>query len=155
MRIAFLAAIFVSLAACSPAAEESAPPAQSPPQEQVATPSVAVATGELEMFTSPTGNIGCTYVPAGGTEIYQPAAPGAELTCDRVEPSYVRIVMPENAAAAVVQTDERGCCSGEALAYGQTWSRGPFTCQSSEAGLSCRSARGATLTLSRTRADAN
>ncbi|WP_228126598.1 hypothetical protein [Candidatus Viadribacter manganicus] len=141
--------VFV-VSGCTPPA-----PAPSTPSAVAVEPAATVATGELEMFTSPSGNIGCTYVPSGGTAVYQPAQAGAELTCDRSEPTYVRVVLPENGPAHVVETDERGCCSGEALAYGQTWSRGPFRCESSEQGVTCTSAGGHRLSLNRERADVN
>lgn len=150
----FIAAsiLALSISACTP----PAPPREAAPSEPppVSEP-VSAASGQIEMFTSPSGNIGCTYVPSGGTDVYEPAQPGAELSCDRSEPTYVRVVLPENGAAHVVETDERGCCSGEALAYGQTWSRGPFSCESSEQGITCANQRGNRLSLNRERADVN
>lgn len=101
---------------------------------------------------APSGNIGCVYIPAGGTAVYQPAQPGAELSCDRVEPTYVRITLPENGAARVVETQERGCCSGETIPYGDSWSEGPFSCDVTEASVACSSAAGHGFTLSRTEA---
>ncbi len=153
MRSFLAAAILVlSISACTPPAPtSSAPPSAPAPVSET----VSAAPGQIEMFMSPSGNIGCTYVPSGGTDIYEPAQPGAELSCDRSEPTYVRVVLPENGAAHVVETDERGCCSGEALAYGQTWSRGPFTCESSERGIICTNQRGNRLLLGRERADVN
>ena len=44
-------------------------------------------------FNMPSGNIGCFYVPAGGTDVYKTSDGGAELSCDRVEPSYVRVML--------------------------------------------------------------
>ena len=35
-------------------------------------------------FNMPSGNIGCFYVPAGGTDVYKTSDGGAELSCDRV-----------------------------------------------------------------------
>jgi hypothetical protein len=102
---------------------------------------------------APSGNIGCVYIPAGGTAVYQPAEPGAELQCDRIEPSYTRIVLPENGAARVVETQERGCCSGETIAYGQRWAEGPYACDVTDAGVACTSTAGHGFTLSRTQAD--
>ena len=47
-------------------------------------------------FTMPSGNVGCTYVPAGGTPVYDTATGDAELHCTRVEPRYlVVILMPD------------------------------------------------------------
>lgn len=47
-------------------------------------------------FNMPSGNIGCFYVPAGGTDVYKTSDGGAELSCDRVEPSYVRVMMGDS-----------------------------------------------------------
>jgi hypothetical protein len=45
---------------------------------------------------------------------------------------------------------EQGCCSlGHVLAYGQTWVKGPFTCQSRQTGLTCRRKDGRGFSLSR------
>ena len=46
-------------------------------------------------FNMPSGNIGCFYVPAGGTDVYKTSDGGAELSCDRVAPSYVRVMLGE------------------------------------------------------------
>jgi hypothetical protein len=142
----------ILMSACTPPAPTSEAP---PPEPAAVAETVSAVPGQIEMFTSPSGNIGCTYVPSGGTDVYEPSQPGAELSCDRSEPTYVRVVLPENGAAHVVETDERGCCSGEALAYGQTWSRGPFSCESSEQGITCANQRGNRLSLNRERADVN
>ncbi len=102
---------------------------------------------------SPSGNIACVYTPAGGTAVYQTADGRAELQCDRNEPEYLRIVMSEQGAAHVVATDERGCCSGQTIPYGDRWSEGPFTCDITEAGVTCANSQGNGFTLSRSRAD--
>ena len=61
------------------------------------TPALAVSfeesdQGQIE-FTMPSGNAGCIYTPAGGTGTYEPMGGGPELSCDRVEPAYVRVMM--------------------------------------------------------------
>jgi hypothetical protein len=129
--------------ACSPAA---APPATEAPPETV-DPGVQVE------FMAPSGNLGCIYTPAGGTAVYETADGAAELKCDRVEPTYARIVLPQHGAASVVETAERGCCSGAPLAYGEHWSAGPFQCDMAETGLTCSSAEGHGFTLSREQAE--
>ncbi len=141
MRLIFAFAL-LACAACSPET-----PAPAEPPAQVATPGTAVE------FMAPSGNIGCVYIPAGGTAVYQPAEPGAELQCDRIEPSYTRIVLPENGAARVVETEERGCCTGQTIAYGDRWTEGPYTCDVTETGVACASAAGHGFTLSRSQAD--
>lgn len=140
-----VAAVFLALAlaACSPpAAEAPAPDADAP-----------LAAGAQVMFMEPSGNIACVYTPAGGTDVYQTADGGAELSCDRNEPDYVRIVMSEAGPAQIVPTDERSCCSGEVIPYGDRWMDGPFICDVTEAGVRCSSIEGHGFTLSRTQAD--
>jgi hypothetical protein len=144
MRL-ILALALLACAACSP----QAPAPAEPPAEVAATP----AAGTAVAFMAPSGNIGCVYIPAGGTAVYQPAEPGAELQCDRIEPSYTRIVLPENAASRVVETQERGCCSGQTIAYGDRWAEGPYICDVTDAGITCASSAGHGFTLSRAAAD--
>lgn len=139
-----------ALVACSPpqsAAPEAAPQAQA--AETPATQGVSIE------FMAPSGNIGCVYTPAGGTAVYQTADGRAELKCDRSEPEYVRVVMSETGAARIEPTDERGCCSGETIQYGQSWSEGAFTCNVGEAGLTCTNRERHGFTLSRSRAEVN
>ncbi len=140
-----IAALMVfALAACSP------------PQSQTPEPSAdapAVAPSVQVTFMAPSGNIACIYTPAGGTAVYQPADGGAELSCDRNEPEYVRVVLPENGPAQIVPTDERSCCSGDVIPYGDRWMDGPFICEVTEAGVSCASIADHGFTLSRTQVD--
>jgi hypothetical protein len=122
-----------------------------PPSEGAVAP-----PGQLVEFQLPSGNIGCVYVPAGGTAVYQTPDGRAELACDRVAPTYVRLVMSETGPAALQENlGEAPCCSGETLAYGATWTQGPFTCQSAESGLTCANGDGHRFALSRDRADPN
>ena len=141
--------VAVALAACSP------PPPATPPTEalQVATAVAPAAPGVSSEFMTPSGNMACVYTPAGGTAIYQTADGRAELKCDRSEPDYVRVVLPEIGPARIEPTDERGCCSGETIQYGQNWSEGPFSCDVTEAGLICSNREQHGFTLSRSRAD--
>lgn len=137
----------LALVACAPpeAAKTEPPPA--------ATPAPAAAPAASAEFTAASGNIGCTFTPAGGTAIYQTPDGRAELFCDRVEPSYVRIGMSEQGPAHIIATDERGCCSGEPIAAGARWSQGPFSCEITEAGVACTSSDIHGFTLSRTQAE--
>lgn len=132
MRILMALAFAAALAACSPPAEKTAPP------PSVDTP---VTLGMSNTFQSPTGNIGCVYIPAGGTAVYQSPSGGAELQCDRVAPTYVRVTMYEHGTATILNAvGDAGCCGGEMLGYGQRWSQGPFSCTMSDSGLSCSNA---------------
>lgn len=93
----------------------------------------------LISFVTPSGNIGCNYAPAGGTKIYVPADGGPELSCDRVEPSYLRFILGEaGKAKKLSDVGDPGCCSaGPKFNYGNTWKRGTFTCVSERTGLTC------------------
>lgn len=91
-------------------------------------------------FVLPSGNIGCIYTPKGGVAHYQPVDGGPELSCDRVEPEYVRIVLgPKGKAVLIRQVGDTSCCSAEpVLAYGEAWKAGPFSCQATSKGLDCK-----------------
>lgn len=113
--------------------------------------------GTAEDFMMPSGNIGCIYIPEGGTAVYQPADGGPELSCDRVEPKYLRATLGRT-GKALVQTNvgDRGCCSSEkTVPYGDVWSAGPFTCYSERTGLTCERSDGHSFTLSRARVTAD
>jgi hypothetical protein len=93
----------------------------------------------LITFQLPSGNIGCTYVPEGGTPVYTPPGGHAELQCDRVEPSYVRVFMGTSGAAKKYSNVGDASCCGypNVLDYGESWHAGPFTCSSATTGLTC------------------
>ncbi len=135
-----------ALAACSPP-QPAETPSEAPQVEPPVAPVVSVE------FMAPSGNMACVYTPAGGTAVYQTADGRAELKCDRSEPEYVRIVLPEAGPARIEPTDERACCSGETIQYGQAWSEGPFSCDVTEAGFVCANREQHGFTLSRSRAD--
>lgn len=99
----------------------------------------AFAAGQVE-FVLPSGNIGCIYTPKGGTDVYQPVNGGPELSCDRVEPKYVRIILgPTGKAVLHKNVGDASCCSaGPVLSYGKPWKAGPFTCKASKSGLDCK-----------------
>lgn len=140
-----LLTVALVLGACSPAEQTHTDPGEA---EQ--TEADVHASGQLEEFQLPSGNIGCAYIPAGGTAVYRSPDGRAELQCDRVAPTYVRVVLSETGPGVVQENlGEAPCCGGEVLGYGQTWSRGPFTCQSAEAGLTCTNADGNSFMLSR------
>ncbi|WP_245464679.1 MULTISPECIES: hypothetical protein [unclassified Mesorhizobium] len=103
----------------------------------------AGAEGQIE-FNTPSGNIGCIYTPKGGTSTYQPQDGGPELSCSRVEPSYVTVILgPKGAATLIKNPGEQGCCGDVTrLGYGNSWSKGSFTCLSSKKGLTCTSSGG-------------
>lgn len=105
-------------------------------------------------FVMPSGNIGCIYTPRGGTDTYQPADGGPELSCDRIAPSYVNITLgPKGPAVFTENPGEQGCCGGDnVFAYGNTATFDGFVCSASDAGLICETPdKRHGLCLSRTR----
>jgi hypothetical protein len=102
------------------------------------------------IFVMPSRNVECTYTPAGGTPVYKPADGGPELSCDRRDPRYVRIVLTAKSIKRFDDVGDQGCCGADnPFPYGMRWSRGPFTCESLESGLVCRNAEGRGFTVSR------
>ena len=160
MRFLFAAPAFLlsfTLAFASSAPTPGGPGTESgQPRGIVTQPVEKVPTrafGVAERFVMPSGNIGCVYIPEGGTETYQPADGGPELSCDRVEPKYVRATLGRS-GTAVVRTNigDQGCCGGDrTVPYGETWSAGPFTCFSERTGLTCERNDGHSFLLSRAR----
>lgn len=142
MRIVVSALSALALYACSPAA----PPSETTTAEVTS----AAPTFSVAEFQFANGGFGCIYTPAGGTDVYKTADGAAELKCDRVEPDYVRVTLPEHGAASVLtRVGDAGCCGGESLAAGAHWSAGPFQCDIGEAELTCTSAEDHGFTLSR------
>ncbi|MER9496418.1 hypothetical protein NKI86_32220, partial [Mesorhizobium sp. M0320] len=62
----------------------------------------ANAEGQVE-FNTPSGNIGCIYTPKGGTSTYEPQDGGPELSCSRVEPSYITIILGPKRPATLIK----------------------------------------------------
>lgn len=161
-------ALAVLLVSSSVAAANGAPTPGGPavesgqPRETVKQPAViervpSKTLGKAEDFVMPSGNIGCVYIPEGGTAVYQPADGGPELSCDRVEPKYLRATLGRS-GKAVVRTNvgDQGCCGSENIVdYGKTWSAGPFTCYSERTGLTCERSDGHSFLLSRARVRAD
>lgn len=105
-------------------------------------------------WVMPSGNIGCIYTPRGGTDTYQPAGGGPEISCDRIAPSYVNITLGYDGPAVLTENPgEQGCCGGDnVFAYGNTVKLEGFMCSSSDAGLICETPdKKHGLCLSRTR----
>ncbi len=102
-------------------------------------------------FAAPSGNIGCTYVPEGGTDVYVPQDGGPELQCDRVEPVYLRLFLYKSGGAEqFTNVGDASCCSADnVLDYGNTWKKGAFTCISERTGLTCTRGDGHGFFISR------
>jgi hypothetical protein len=92
------------------------------------------------VFVTPSRNIGCTYIPKGGSTMYTPDDGGPELGCDRIKPKHVRLILSAAGKAFIFEMEgDSGCCSDvNVLNYGERWHTGPFSCQSDERGLTCR-----------------
>jgi len=102
-------------------------------------------------FNLPSGNIGCTFIPAGGTAVYRTANGREELHCTRVAPQYVVVVMADHRGGhrAMASGEVPGLPLAPLLPYGRFWQGGPFTCLSALAGLMCTNGSGAGLRMSR------
>jgi hypothetical protein len=109
------------------------------------------ALAQQESFVMPSGNVECTYTGPAGTSVYQPTGGRAELSCDRAEPTYVRVIMSTRGAVKLIRNvGDPSCCGIEPkLTYGTVWRRAPFTCESNEAGIICRHDDGAGFQMSR------
>lgn len=103
------------------------------------------ADARLASFKTPSGNIGCVY----------DSASGGSLRCDilsglKPKPSRPRgcdldwgdsLTLARTGRARVLcHGDTAVLPSAPILRYGTTWSRGPFTCTSRRAGLTCENA---------------
>jgi hypothetical protein len=110
----------------------------------------AKENGQIE-FTMPSGNIGCLYTPAGGTDVYEPEGGGPELICERVEPSYVTVILGGEGEAQVVEDPgEQSCCGAENIfEYGNTITLEGFVCMSETTGLTCEREDGYGFTMAR------
>lgn len=122
---------------------------------QAGTKSMTPAGGGQTVFSTPSGNIGCTYTPQGGTGTYMPKGGGPELSCDRPEPDYLRFILgPSGQSEILSDAGDRGCCSDEQLLpYGAVSQMGPFVCSSALEGLTCHRNDGHGFFISRNRAD--
>lgn len=101
-------------------------------------PNTALADEQL-VFSSPSGNIECIYTPKGGTATYRPVDGGPELSCDRIEPAYRRVILGPTGPAVLIKQVGDPSASGNLnpVPYGSNWSRGPFACSSTKTGLNC------------------
>lgn len=110
----------------------------------------AQPNGQIE-FTVPSGTIGCRYTPEGGTDTYMPEDGGPELICERVEPSYVTVVLSDVDEAQVIEDPaEQSCCGAENIfKYGNTVELEGFECESEETGLACENDEGYGFSMAR------
>ena len=123
----------------------------------------APAAATTSYFETPSKNIVCAYYSATGTPAtlecgvasgLHPPAPKPPSPCPKViDPAFNRIRIGARGRPY-------GFCSGDAgvlalagranvLAYGKTWSKGPFRCTSATTGLTCKNTAGHGFFLSR------
>lgn len=102
-------------------------------------------------FVMPSGNVGCTYIPAGGTAVYATLTGREELHCTRVEPTYRVVVMEQHRGGhrPMAPGEVPGLSAAPVLPYGTFWQTGAFTCLSAQSGLVCTNGSGAGLRMSR------
>jgi hypothetical protein len=113
----------------------------------------AGADGQVT-FVMPSNNVECIYTPPGGTAVYKPADGGPELSCDRRDPKYVRVVLTPKLLKRFDNVGDQSCCGADnPFRYGGHWAKGPFTCESAEAGLTCRRSDGRGFVMSREQVD--
>jgi hypothetical protein len=109
---------------------------------QTAVTFKAGANGQVT-FVMPSKTTECTFTPAGGTPVYKPFDGGPELSCDRSEPKYVRVVLTPKSIKRFNNVGDQSCCGVDnVFAHGSRWTQGPFICESAEAGLTCKRADG-------------
>lgn len=99
---------------------------------------ISPAGGGFTEFMLPSGNIGCIYIPKGGTDVYEPEDGGPELQCDRLEPTYLRAILGGSGKGKIHKNvGDASCCSGPTLRYGNAVTLGPYYCESEQTGLTC------------------
>ena len=71
-------------------------------------------------FVTPSGNIGCLYMPAGGTATYATLSGQEELHCTRVAPTYTVVILDhaQDHPAAIASGEVPGLDAGPVLPAG-------------------------------------
>src|SRR6201992_1985462 len=125
--------------------------AQGQSQNEISFP--AAKDGGIN-FVMPSSNVGCTFTPQGGTEVYKPMDGGPELSCDLREPKYVRVVLTPKSLKRFDDVGDQGCCdASNPFAYGGRWPKEPFVCESAESGLTCKRGDGRGFIMTRERVE--
>ena len=90
-------------------------------------------------FDTPSHNMCCHYIPAGGNGVYTTPDGSAEMSCDREQPQYWKVSLTELGRFKIDKHpgEVPGCGNEDVLAYGVTRHDGPFTCTSRTSGLTC------------------
>jgi hypothetical protein len=140
MMTKLLAASATLILACQPVSAQTANVATFPMKN------------DMIEFVMPSENIECTFVPHQ-TAIYMPPGGGPELSCDRRDPRYVRVVLgPKGPAKRFDNPGEQPCCGVENIfQYGLSWTGGPFTWRSATTGITCSHENGHGFSMSKER----
>jgi Family of unknown function (DUF6636) len=108
------------------------------------------SAGSIQFFKLPSGNIGCasdgSFLRCDiGTGLVPrpPRPPGCDLDWG------FGLTLGKKGRAKVVCAGDTVLGQGRVLAYGRTWSKGAFSCTSTQSGLTCVNARGRGFFLSR------
>ena len=94
----------------------------------------------IVQFVTPSGNIGCTYIPFDGAGGIATGVNGPELHCYRLYGKFEAVSLgPVAKALKLVVRGKLACCkTRNVLAYGNTWATGGYACTSKRSGLACR-----------------
>jgi hypothetical protein len=124
-----------------------------------ASPAAPYGTGDvLEFFRTPSGNIGCAYAHFAGEPASLRCDIGSGLVplpprpkdCD-LDWGFGYTLGVRGPAQVLCAGDTARDPRARAIAYGDTWRRGGFTCRSRTVWLICRNASGRGFLLSRER----
>ena len=99
-------------------------------------------------FRSPSGNIQCTLLPAGGFE-YLLGDKGPEVACVRFDPDWSVAALNASGPAELRDEEFEWPDGVQILPYGEQVVRAPITCTSEKTGMTCRSAGGHGFSLTR------
>ena len=91
-------------------------------------------------FVTPSGNIGCTYIPFDGAGGIDTGVNGPELHCYRLSGKFDAVSLgPVKKALKLLVEGRLACCkTRNVLAFGNTWKTGGYACNSDRTGLTCR-----------------
>ncbi len=94
----------------------------------------------IVQFVTPSGSIGCTYIPFDGAGGITTGVKGPELHCYRLYGKFEAVSLgPVGKALKLVVRGKLACCkTRNILAFGNTWATGGYACTSERSGLTCR-----------------
>lgn len=106
-------------------------------------------------FIMPSGNVGCRYIPAGGTSVYHTANGHEELHCIRLEPTTTVVILQHvnGGHQPIASSEVPELPMASVLPYGAFWQAGAFVCVAAQSGLMCVNGTGAGMQMSRSAVD--